>query len=138
MFKKYKKLFKIQKCPVCGENCITYRIKSRLPISINYRYYEFDHTCPKCNTELKLYGKITVLQKMIVFILVLMLIFIMLFKIKFPRYIFPMLLILLILVRELIIVPFSKIKEYDSTPMDDLMNNIKKVKSLVKKFFEKS
>lgn len=116
ILKKYTKLFKVQKCPVCGENCITYRIKSRLPISINYRYYEFNHTCPKCNNELRLYGKITVQHKIIVIILALMLVMIILFKFNFPNYLFLILLILLIIVHELIIVPFSKIKKYDRHP----------------------
>lgn len=126
---KFNLLYDLQKCPVCKKKCITLRKKGSLS---NFFY---DNRCPNCKSELKLCGKIYKIGGIINCLIIMYALIIYSLNLVYFKFFYFSLLFLVIcdlLFQNLIVLPLSTIAKYDSTPMDDLINNYQKFKSFVK------
>lgn len=137
LYSEYKKLLKKQKCPACKNRCIGLWKKRNLQNPF------CDNRCPVCGYSLKLVGKMHRVGMLVwaFFILYFISAYIM---IRMGVYYIPEIVYILVnlfpynLFQFFVVVPFSKIEKYDSTPMDDLIINTKKLKALIKKIFTKN
>ncbi len=114
---------KIQ-CPVCGEECISWYKKGL------YKNFWREKECPNCKATLKLEGKIIWINRMITLLFWLDYIILL---INVPQ-LCPVVLILYICFKYvcdlLVVSPFTKLVPYNSTPLDDLVNMFKKLRTL--------
>lgn len=112
------------KCPVCGEECISWYKKGL------YKNFWREKECPNCKATLKLEGKIIWINRMITLLFWLDYIILL---INVPQ-LCPVVLILYICFKYvcdlLVVSPFTKLVPYNSTPLDDLVNMFKKLRTL--------
>lgn len=117
-------LSKKTKCPVCGEECISWYKKGL------YKNFWREKECPNCKATLKLEGKIIWINRMITLLFWLDYIILL---INVPQ-LCPVVLILYICFKYvcdlLVVSPFTKLVPYNSTPLDDLVNMFKKLRTL--------
>ena len=120
-------LSKKTKCPVCGEECISWYKKGF------YTNFWKEKECPNCKATLKLKGKIIWVNRLIDLFFLIWYIFLF---INIPQ-LCSLLLLLYICFKlfweVLVVGPFSTIVPYNSTPLDDLLNSFRKLKALDKK-----
>ena len=113
-----------KKCPVCGEECISWYKKGL------YKNFWREKECPNCKATLKLEGKIIWINRMITLLFWLDYIILL---INVPQ-LCPVVLILYICFKYvcdlLVVSPFTKLVPYNSTPLDDLVNMFKKLRTL--------
>lgn len=113
-----------KKCPVCGEECISWYKKGL------YKNFWREKECPNCKATLKLEGKIIWINRMITLLFWLDYIILL---INVPQ-LCPEVLILYICFKYvcdlLVVSPFTKLVPYNSTPLDDLVNMFKKLRTL--------
>lgn len=112
------------KCPVCGEECISWYKKGL------YKNFWREKECPNCKATLKLEGKIIWINRMITLLFWLDYIILL---INVPQ-LCPVVLILYICFKYvcdlLVVSSFTKLVPYNSTPLDDLVNMFKKLRTL--------
>lgn len=117
-------LSKKTKCPVCEEECISWYKKGL------YKNFWREKECPNCKATLKLEGKIIWINRMITLLFWLDYIILL---INVPQ-LCPVVLILYICFKYvcdlLVVSPFTKLVPYNSTPLDDLVNMFKKLRTL--------
>lgn len=121
----YLQILKVdKKCPVCGEECISWYKKGL------YKNFWREKECPNCKATLKLEGKIIWINRMITLLFWLDYIILL---INVPQ-LCPVVLILYICFKYvcdlLVVSPFTKLVPYNSTPLDDLVNMFKKLRTL--------
>ena len=113
-----------KKCPVCGEECISWYKKGL------YKNFWREKECPNCKATLKLEGKIIWINRMITLLFWLDYIILL---INVPQ-LCPVVLILYICFKYvcdlLVVSPFTKLVPYNSTPLDDLVNMFRKLRTL--------
>lgn len=120
-------LSKKTKCPVCGEECISWYKKGF------YTNFWKEKECPNCKATLKLKGKIIWVNRLIDLFFLIWYIFLF---INIPQLCSLLLLFYIcfkLFWKVLVVGPFSEIVPYNSTPLDDLLNNFRKLKALDKK-----
>lgn len=139
LWKQYSSSFGKQMCPICENKCISFYKKRRLSTSI------YDNRCPNCKQELILVGKVHFIGKILWLLAILYDIIVLVINEINTLWISKMHLLFFIFInisyhffKWFIDIPFSKIEKYDSTPMDDLIINAKKLKALIKKIFTKN
>lgn len=120
-------LSKKTKCPVCGEECISWYKKGF------YTNFWKEKECPNCKATLKLKGKIIWVNRLIDLLFLIWYIFLF---INIPQLCSLLLLFYIcfkLFWKVLVVGPFSEIVPYNSTPLDDLLNSFRKLKALDKK-----
>lgn len=120
-------LSKKTKCPVCGEECISWYKKGF------YTNFWKEKECPNCKETLKLKGKIIWVNRLIDLLFLIWYIFLF---INIPQLCSLLLLFYIcfkLFWKVLVVGPFSTIVPYNSTPLDDLLNSFRKLKSMDKK-----
>lgn len=120
-------LSKKTKCPVCGEECISWYKKGF------YTNFWKEKECPNCKATLKLKGKIIWVNRLIDLLFLIWYIFLF---INIPQLCSLLLLFYIcfkLFWKVLVVGPFSTIVPYNSTPLDDLLNSFRKLKALDKK-----
>lgn len=120
-------LSKKNKCPVCGEECISWYKKGF------YTNFWKEKECPNCKATLKLKGKIIWVNRLIDLLFLIWYIFLF---INIPQLCSLLLLFYIcfkLFWKVLVVGPFSEIVPYNSTPLDDLLNSFRKLKSMDKK-----
>lgn len=120
-------LSKKTKCPVCGEECISWYKKGF------YTNFWKEKECPNCKATLKLKGKIIWVNRLINLFFLIWYIFLF---INIPQLCSLLLLFYIcfkLFWKVLVVGPFSEIVPYNSTPLDDLLNSFRKLKSMDKK-----
>lgn len=120
-------LSKKTKCPVCGEECISWYKKGF------YTNFWKEKECPNCKATLKLKGKIIWVNRLIDLLFLIWYIFLF---INIPQLCSLLLLFYIcfkLFWKVLVVGPFSEIVPYNSTPLDDLLNSFRKLKSMDKK-----
>lgn len=120
-------LSKKTKCPVCGEECISWYKKGF------YTNFWKEKECPNCNATLKLKGKIIWVNRLIDLLFLIWYIFLF---INIPQLCSLLLLFFIcfkLFWKVLVVGPFSEIVPYNSTPLDDLLNSFRKLKGMDKK-----
>lgn len=120
-------LSKKTKCPVCGEECISWYKKGF------YTNFWKEKECPNCKATLKLKGKIIWVNRLIDLFFLIWYIFLF---INIPQLCSLLLLFYIcfkLFWKVLVVGPFSEIVPYNSTPLDDLLNSFRKLKALDKK-----
>ncbi len=127
----FKFLFKKEMCPVCKKRCITISKKFQLLNILK------DNRCPNCGHSLKLSGKMALIGKITLFAVPVLWILSFGFNTNMSYKILKITSICAALCITIIFIPFSKVERYDSTPMDDLINNTKKVKFYILNFFKR-
>lgn len=120
-------LSKKTKCPVCGEECISWYKKGF------YTNFWKEKECPNCKVTLKLKGKIIWVNRLIDLFFLIWYIFLF---VNIPQLCSLLLLFYIcfkLFWKVLVVGPFSEIVPYNSTPLDDLLNSFRKLKALDKK-----
>lgn len=120
-------LSKKTKCPVCGEECISWYKKGF------YTNFWKEKECPNCKATLKLKGKIIWVNRLVDLLFLIWYIFLF---INIPQLCSLLLLFYIcfkLFWKVLVVGPFSEIVPYNSTPLDDLLNSFRKLKALDKK-----
>lgn len=120
-------LSKKTKCPVCGEECISWYKKGF------YTNFWKEKECPNCKATLKLKGKIIWVNRLIDLLFLIWYIFLF---INIPQLCSLLLLFYIcfkLFWKVLVVGPFSEIVPYNSTPLDDLLNSFRKLKGMDKK-----
>ena len=120
-------LSKKTKCPVCGEECISWYKKGF------YTNFWKEKECPNCKATLKLKGKIIWVNRLIDLLFLIWYIFLF---INIPQLCSLLLLFYIcfkLFWKVLVVGPFSEIVPYNSTPLDVLLNSFRKLKALDKK-----
>ena len=120
-------LSKKTKCPVCGEECISWYKKGF------YTNFWKEKECPNCKATLKLKGKIIWVNRLVDLLFLIWYIFLF---INIPQLCSLLLLFYIcfkLFWKVLVVGPFSEIVPYNSTPLDDLLNSFRKLKSMDKK-----
>lgn len=120
-------LSKKTKCPVCGEECISWYKKGF------YTNFWKEKECPNCKATLKLKGKIIWVNRLIDLFFLIWYIFLF---INIPQLCSLLLLFYIcfkLFWKVLVVGPFSEIVPYNSTPLDDLLNSFRKLKGMDKK-----
>lgn len=120
-------LSKKTKCPVCGEECISWYKKGF------YTNFWKEKECPNCKATLKLKGKIIWVNRLIDLLFLIWYIFLF---INIPQLCSLLLLFYIcfkLFWEVLVVGPFSEIVPYNSTPLDDLLISFRKLKALDKK-----